>query len=159
MASINGVTVKALKSFKDHEGMDILQGNVYLNGKKLGFWSQDAWCGPDHFGFNEKLLADAVESYKQSDKVASEYKEIFNSELLMFELIKLIDAEKAYKKCVKAGYPILVMIESPVESKGWYLPNKAVLEKNLSQFEKIKSERQDSVLSIYDQDTEWDLVV
>lgn len=47
MASVNGIALKGLKTFKDHEGMDILQGNLYIGGKKIGFWSQDAWCGPD----------------------------------------------------------------------------------------------------------------
>ena len=37
MASINGVSIKGVKKFKDHEGLGIFCGNVYYNGKKLGF--------------------------------------------------------------------------------------------------------------------------
>lgn len=40
MASINGVSIKAFKKFRGHEGEELYQGNVYYNGKKLGFWSQ-----------------------------------------------------------------------------------------------------------------------
>lgn len=47
MASVNGITLKALKTFKDHEGMEIAQGNLYIGRKKIGSWSQDAWGGPD----------------------------------------------------------------------------------------------------------------
>ena len=42
MAQINGVTVKALKTFYGHEGEPVFQGNLYLGNKKIGFWSQDA---------------------------------------------------------------------------------------------------------------------
>lgn len=37
MAKINGIELKALKKFKDHEGCTIAQGNLYLGGKKIGF--------------------------------------------------------------------------------------------------------------------------
>lgn len=54
MASVNGITLKGLKTFKDHEGAEIFQGNLYIGGKKIGFWSQDAWCGPDIVILDEK---------------------------------------------------------------------------------------------------------
>lgn len=40
MASINGLTIKGLKQFVGHEGETLFQGNLYLNGDKIGFWSQ-----------------------------------------------------------------------------------------------------------------------
>ena len=57
MASINGVSIKAFKKFRGHEGEELYQGNVYYNGKKLGFWSQDAHGGIcDNFEFDETVL-------------------------------------------------------------------------------------------------------
>ena len=57
MASINGVSIKAFKKFRGHEGEEPYQGNVYYNGKKLGFWSQDAHGGIcDNFEFDETVL-------------------------------------------------------------------------------------------------------
>lgn len=51
MASLNGVSIKNLKLYRGHEGEPLYQGNVYLDGKKVGFWSQDAWGGPDELDF------------------------------------------------------------------------------------------------------------
>lgn len=48
MASLYGVSIKNLKTFKDHEGMIAYQGDIWFNNKKLGLWSQDSWCGSDH---------------------------------------------------------------------------------------------------------------
>ena len=56
MASINGVQIKSLKSFIEHEGMTAYQGNVYIDGKKAGFWSEDYMCGADHFHFRTDEL-------------------------------------------------------------------------------------------------------
>ena len=56
MASLNGVSLKNLKTYAGHEGEPCMQGSVYYNGKKLGFWSQDGHGGPDRFDFNENEL-------------------------------------------------------------------------------------------------------
>lgn len=74
MASINNVTIKSLKNFLGMEG-EAWQGNVYIDGKKTGFWSQDAFgaiC--DTFDFDIRALAQkASEWYAKNppvDKVA-----------------------------------------------------------------------------------------
>ena len=58
MASLNGVTIRNLKGFNGHEGEPLFQGSVYLNGQKLGFWSQDAHGGSDNYDFNTKALVE-----------------------------------------------------------------------------------------------------
>ena len=50
MARINGVEVKAVKYRAGHDGARVASGSIYVDGKKLGRWSQDAWGGPDDFG-------------------------------------------------------------------------------------------------------------
>ena len=69
MSEINGITIKNLKSFKDHEGCEIYQGNVYYKGKKLGFWSQDSWGGPNDYDFDTSVLDNEIKKYRNSDRV------------------------------------------------------------------------------------------
>lgn len=111
MASINGISIKSLKKFKDHEGVDIYQGNVYYKNKKLGFWSQDAWCGCDNYDFDTSALAGEVERYMQSDMVEDKYREITDLDILLANLVVLMDDEKMYKKGVKEGYGTLVVAD------------------------------------------------
>ena len=110
MASINGITIKALKKFKDHEGMNIYQGNVYMNGKKLGFWSQDYMSGYDNFNFDENICNEAVEKFRNSDLVDEEYKNFTNLGVLLAYVISLINTEKEYKKYVKRGYEGMIQV-------------------------------------------------
>lgn len=103
MASIKGISFKNLKKFKDHENIDIYQGNICFNGIKKGFWSQDNWGGPDRFDFDTKEL----------DEVAKEFygpNSIYGLDCLLYEILVLADYEKQYKKAVKAGYASIVIM-------------------------------------------------
>ena len=51
MVKVYDVTIKNLKSFKDHEGCEIAQGEIWKGKEHLGFWSQDSWGGEDIFEF------------------------------------------------------------------------------------------------------------
>lgn len=53
MAKLNGIEIKNMKSFVEREGL-ACQGNVYADGKLLGFWSMDGNGGPDRFGFDDR---------------------------------------------------------------------------------------------------------
>ena len=99
MASINGITVKAIKEFRGHDGEPLAQGNLYLNNKKIGFWSQDSWGGPDHFQlepqYNERLLNDAVLSLNgdKARRVGSGDDALtvkYDLEMLIFDCMNLI---------------------------------------------------------------------
>ena len=112
MASINGVSIKAFKKFRGHEGEELYQGNVYYNGKKLGFWSQDAHGGVcDNFEFDETVLNNESEKYKNySGKVSEEDKKYYDITFFMIALSDLTIAEKQFKKGLKNGYHSLVKI-------------------------------------------------
>lgn len=120
MASINGIQIKGLKAFRDHEGATIFQGNVYYRGKKLGFWSQDSWGGCDNYDFKEIMLNEEVDRFRNSSMVESQYKAIANLDILLYELVKLMDIEKAYKKAVKKGYKSYVEACDGYHIKGYY---------------------------------------
>ncbi len=122
MASINGISIKKLKYFKDHEGCTIAQGDIWHNGKKLGFWSQSYMNGPDDFDFDEHILDKEVESYKVSDRVEEKYKTIFGLDTLLYELLPLIDDEKEFKKMVKKGWKSLVKATDGFHYMSYYSP-------------------------------------
>lgn len=63
--------VKAIKKFKGHDGMPLVQGNLYLNSKKIAFISDDSWGGPlqidiydeEQFSSVAKWIEDAKMTY------------------------------------------------------------------------------------------------
>ena len=109
MASINGISIKSLNTFKDHEGMDIYQGNVYYKGKKLGFWSQDSWGGEDTICFDKKILAEEVERYRKSYLVEDMYRAIVDLNCLLESIVHLMQDEKLYKKGAREGRATLIL--------------------------------------------------
>ena len=100
--AINGVTVKSVKTFKGHEGETLLQGNVYLKGKKLGFWSNDFYNGPDNFDFDINLLYKPYMAVRKvlPDSIVSE---IYDASNLIATAIALQDVEKIFNAEVKKG--------------------------------------------------------
>lgn len=105
MAKINGVEMKAIKTFVDHEGAQIAQANIYLNGKKLGLWSQDAWGGPDHYDGFEDVIIDRAKAFKDGcPKDAKYYDFLDDPDIFMSYLLELSEDEKRYKKYLKDGY-------------------------------------------------------
>lgn len=150
MASINGISVKGLKGFKGHEGEDLCQGNLYLNNKKIGFWSQDAWgaiC--DNFvmenGYSEDLLREAVKKLN-ADKaymagpVDKQSSMEYSLDLLMGDYINLHEDEKLYKGAVKRGYSGVVIV-----TDGYHIVSLA-----LSQM--YMQKKDEDLLSLLDED-------
>lgn len=121
MASINGIELKGVKEFKGHEFEDLVQGNIYYKGKKVGWYSQDSWGGCDHIDLNYTLpkellkeIKDILDNYESEtlfkgisdlyDKkynVKFEHKIFKGGEFLFGDLIQLNDFEKKYKKFSK----------------------------------------------------------
>ena len=121
MASINGIEIKSLKTFRGHDGTTFLQGNVYYRNKKLGFWSQDAWCGPDLFEFKESILDEEVQKYKKSVPLDDErYRDIISLEILLGDLVRLIQTEKDFKKGLKNGYKAYVNVRNQAVTGGYF---------------------------------------
>lgn len=131
MASINSVTIKSLNGFIGMEG-EAWQGNVYIDGKKAGFWSQDtngAIC--DTFDFDTSALSKkASEWYAKNPPVdtiavyraGKDHVDMANLprkapsndillECFMDDLLNLSLHEKDYKKNVRKGYPVTGYID------------------------------------------------
>lgn len=121
MAKINGIELKGIKEFKGHEFEDLIQGNIYYKGKKVGWYSQDSWGGCDHIDLDYTLPKDLLkeikdildnyesdtlfkgisELYDKNYNVKFEHKIFKGAEFLFGDLIQLNDFEKIYKKHTK----------------------------------------------------------
>ena len=51
-ASINGVDIRNINHFHDHgDGFMLWEADVYIDNKKIAFFQQDSWGGPDRLEF------------------------------------------------------------------------------------------------------------
>lgn len=162
MASINGICVKGLKEFKGHEGEPLCQGNLYLNNKKIGFWSQDAWGGPDNVqlesGYNEKLLNEAVHSlnvdkdYHGSRPDGSTFVVEYNLERLMADYIPLYEDEKIYKQAEKKGYKGVVIASDGYHQVSWALPGSYMQKKDAELLKVLEADIKEAKRSFFKED-------
>ena len=131
MASINGITVKALKKFKGHEGEPLYQGNVYLGNKKIGWWSQDSWGGPDSCCLDEpyrirkleakvkELNHDKEKNYTRDD--GSTYTIDYSLDIMFGDLMELKADEDVFKDAVKNGFAGVLLVTDGHHVFGWNL--------------------------------------
>ena len=110
MASINGVQIRGLKRFTEHEGMDAYQGNVYIDGKKAGFWSQDFCCGADHFYFSTDTLDSRTAAFRAGLPDSCENREYVDAEALLAALVDLMEDEKRYKRKLREGFTAMIVV-------------------------------------------------
>lgn len=133
MASINGISIKDLKQFTGHEGEPLFQGNLYLNGKKIGFWSQDGHGGPDNFMLDggwqqEKALDDAIKAMYPEKAIHGEARDgepyviEYGLEFLMTDILDLMNDEKEFKKATKNGYAGIMVATDGYHETVWQLP-------------------------------------
>lgn len=148
MASLNGVTIRNLKLYRGHEGEGLWQGSVYYNGKKLGFWSQDAHGGCDNFDFDSKLLEVPTLAWKSGLKGTKHY-EYLNVDCFMGVVSALMELEKEYKKAEKKGYSVACICINLTDG---YWNMLSALHKSTA--ENRKSEVEASVLKMADKGEE-----
>lgn len=130
MAKIKGIELKNVLEFKGHEGEELLQGDVYFNGKKVGFYSQDAWGGMDIFNlFTSKAIAKITPItnnyrggilFKKIDDLSGytfQNLEQIGYEYFFIDLLQLIEHEKLYKKYSKKWgiNKIFIVYDNPYE--------------------------------------------
>ena len=131
MASINGITIKGIKKFKGHEGEPLCQGNVYLGSKKIGWWSQDSWGGPDSYYLDDpyrirkleakvkELNLDKAKTYSRGD--GSKYTIEYSLEYLFGDLMELKTDEDMFKKAIKNGFGGVLLVTDGYHIFGWNL--------------------------------------
>lgn len=138
MAKIKGIELKNITDFRGHEGEELTQANVYYKGKKVGYYSQDAWGGPDIFNLDydlDKETRDKVNEItnnyiggKLFEKLDDLYNETYHVdfkyeqkgyEYLFMDLLQLKDHEDLYKKYKKKyGYDNIAIIYDDLFKRG-----------------------------------------
>lgn len=111
MASICNVSLKNIKKFKGHEGEPCFQANIYLNNKKVGWYSDNSWgaiCLDLHFDSKEdeeKIEEIAKEYGKRPDRLDLTFSKKYNLEYTLdsfiLEVLYLSLHEKNFKKYSK----------------------------------------------------------
>lgn len=114
MASINSLMVKNINYFKSKNGK-MCQGDVYLKGKKIGFWSQDGNGGEDNFDFDLNLLSNLATQYKKTLPNNFILKEYFDEFMLLNECVFFNELENLYKKNILEGFPITICVTNGIE--------------------------------------------
>lgn len=108
MASINGIEIKTYTTFKGHDGQPLRQATVYMDGKKIGMISEDAWGGPMNIN-----VKNYVEVEKRLFEYASHEKFAMHAlkdiELLFDLLLGLIFVEKQAKKAWKKNEEAIII--------------------------------------------------
>ena len=150
MANINGITLKAVKMFRGHEGEPCYQGNVYIGTKKIGFWSQDSWGGCDNFMFDKPYSKRKLESIVKNlnkDKVkthklpnGNDFVYEYSLERLFIDLLALQDDEKEFKRVIKNGLKAIMIVTDGYHQISWGLNDNAIDVPNevlLKQFSKF----------------------
>ena len=111
MAKINGVEMKAIKTYTDHEGCGCSYASIYIDGKRVGKWSQDSWGGPDNYdGFEDVIISRAKRFKEGCNKDSKYYDFLDNPDIFMSNLLELSEDEKKYKKYMKDGFITVFII-------------------------------------------------
>ena len=108
MASIKGIKILDLRTFRGKKYPVNFQGIIYYNKSTLGFWTQDVLGGSDFFDFNTKTL----------NQIANEYygnENRFNLDRLLSELVVLNLYERKFSNILKEGYVSILVLKDDYE--------------------------------------------
>lgn len=131
MLSINGLHLKNVVEFRGHDGEPLIQGDLYLEYHKLGFWSQDSWGGPDiiHLDsgyeidkLNNRIAASNPDKKLCSTASAHPFEIDYDLELLMGDYILLQRDYEEYLKALRSGYYGVLIASDGYHMMTWHLP-------------------------------------
>jgi hypothetical protein len=151
MASVKGFTLKGVTNFKGHEGEPCIQGSIYYNGKKVGYYSDSFSMGMPDVTFTDNAAEEAAKKagrtcYEKHSDMSDDILADFDIEMLFNTIIDLMIREKEYKKGVKKGFPIFATyitgngVETMVSAK-----SREVIERS------IGKERVDADIKFYEE--------
>ena len=149
MASIYGFTIKGIKQWQGREWLGC-QGNIYLNGKKVGWYNDDGNGGSPDIEFNG--------TKEEREKVETEFKQAWvryykkypmqgqfadlepSADIFMGEILELIEAEKIFKVVLKQGKKVLAYYTDIASNKD-YMANF----KTIEAYEKFKADYKEKI--------------
>lgn len=115
MAKLNGLHLKCLKKIRGREG-EAYQGDLYLNNKKIAFWSQDCdGCLIDTLIMEQDFSEEKLRQQIKNIYADIEQKSDYELEHVLYDLVSLTILEKEVRKNAKKGYPVTVVVYSDYE--------------------------------------------
>ena len=93
MVRLKGYELKGVVNFRGHEQEPLMQGNIYKDGKKVGYYSDSFNGGESTIDIYHKVEGEQRFNSKSADEFRG----------LVEELINMIVAYDFYKKIVKKG--------------------------------------------------------
>lgn len=122
MASIFGVTITEMEKHTGNDNSKLSQGTVCLNGKELGFWSQEEHGGPNIYRFDPFRLREPAQKYY--DQLPAPEKKVYGMlycqngkicidfcDVLLADLVIQMDLEKEYMNYLQDGPCTLVTFQ------------------------------------------------
>lgn len=134
MASIHGIVLKNLESRESHDSTPYYMGNLYLNDKRLGYWSQDYMhaltdtlqLDPQ---YDEQKLRNTVRLMNADKAIpvpGSDFPIDYPLESLMCDLVWLCQMETLYQRAVENGKIGILVSTDNQHIKAWEIPHSFV---------------------------------
>ena len=129
MAKRFGIELRNELKFRDHEGQIINQGDLFIDDEPVAFWTQDAAGGADVLkmepGFSEAAFREEINKM-HPEPIIMNYAGLqltveYSLEMMMNELVKLTDAERALREARQRGYNALLFISDGGDAFYWEL--------------------------------------
>lgn len=112
MAIAFGVELKKLTHTRGHEGEDCTNADIYLDGKRIGYYHEILTAGGLDIHVSDEDFARLKERAIKFRKLHPYPKELSNLddddvELFIYDIVKMVDYEKRYKRWIKKGYALV----------------------------------------------------
>lgn len=127
MAEIKGFQLRNVVNFKGHEQEPLVQGDIWYEGKNVGYFSQDSRGGEDIINFKheayEQLAKQRTKDYftEYPDSTCDFYKLEPDVGMFLLEILYLSYIEKDYKKYCGEKQPLTYGIASYVYKSNMYV--------------------------------------
>ena len=98
-ASIRGLEIRNMRRFLGHEQEELYQGNIYYTGKKVGWYSDDAWGGCsiiDVQKAHREIIENIAKVYLAKKYPKEEF--LWSADILLGEIIELTLNAKFFEK-------------------------------------------------------------
>ena len=102
-ASIRGLEIRNMRRFLGHEQEELYQGNIYYKGKKVGWYSDDAWGGCsiiDVQKAHREIIENIAKVYLAKKYPKEEF--LWSADILFGEIIELTLNAKFFEKQQKS---------------------------------------------------------
>lgn len=115
MASIKGFSLKKIVSFRGHEREQLCQGDIYYQGRCVGFYSEDFYGGEAHVEFDvpgiDVVAEKCCRQYfsEHPDPTFEKFGILPDLSYFFYELSFLADKESKFKRYSKR-YPNMVAL-------------------------------------------------